>query len=490
MTKCEMILLNKPLLRAVIFSLAFSVLFLSSGLLYSGEWIVKHQINSPTNESYGLAWDGSNLWLSGSTNMIYKINPVNGNVITQFQINLQSQAEDLAWDGEYLWVCDKMANVNPKLIHKIDVAMMQIIESVEVDATAISDLNGLTFCDGQLVVGDSQGRLYFINPENGYLENTLNLSPEIEIGTDGLAWDDIHLWLSHNNGSIYQLDKNTGNIVDRFGAPGGLGNGPEGLTWDGSSIWFVDNTVDKIYQLEFSDQKIWGSLESLSVHDIIICSFNTPNRTLHFNTSDFNTIDSAKLAFGYINFDWLVQDYPEYITQEHVNFIVSINQTVVYQKSNVTDDKTKYAEIDVLSFLNNSSVLEVTFTNTYPDDALGIVQPVLLITGNKQANGINENGFYQLKPGNIVLEQNVPNPFSETTEIGFQLKNDGHVKVAIFTVEGTGITTLLDEYKHAGDYTVYWNGKGKTGKKIEPGTYLYSVIFNEEIATKRLLISK
>lgn len=477
-------------MRTIITFLAISILFLSSERSYSGEWIVKHQINSPIVESYGLTWDGVNLWLSGSTNTIYKINPVNGNVISQFQINLQSQAEDLAWDGEYLWVCDKMANVSPKLIHKIDTTLMQIIESVEVDAVAVSDLNGLTFCDGQIVVGDSQGGLYFINPAAGELENMLNLPPEIEVGTDGLAWDNVNLWLSHNNGSIYQLDKNTGNIVDRFEAPGGLGEGPEGLTWDGAYIWFVDNTEDKIYQLEFLDQKIWGALESASGYDMIICNFNKPNRTMHFNTSDFNTIDSAKLAFGYVNFDWLVQEYPFHITKEHVNFNVSIDQNVIYQKTNITDDKIKFVEVDILSFLNNSTILEVEFNNTFSHDALGIVQPVLLITGSKQTNGINENGFYPLKPTNIILEQNFPNPFSVITEIKFQIKKAGNIKVSIYSIEGAEVVTLLNEYKPVGECTILWNGKGSSGTKMESGTYFYSVISDQEIVTKKLLISQ
>ncbi|MEZ5082249.1 MAG: hypothetical protein R2750_02165 [Bacteroidales bacterium] len=100
-------------MKTLISVLSLFVIELGFGQLYSGEWIVKHQINSPTNNSYGLAWDGNFLWLSGSLNTIYKIDPVDGEVITQFQINIQSYVEDLAWDGEYLWVYDKCPWFHP-----------------------------------------------------------------------------------------------------------------------------------------------------------------------------------------------------------------------------------------------------------------------------------------------------------------------------------------------------------------------------------------
>ncbi|MEZ5082248.1 MAG: hypothetical protein R2750_02160 [Bacteroidales bacterium] len=100
--------------------------------------------------------------------------------------------------------------------------------------------------------------------------------------------------------------------------------------------------------------------------------------------SGFSTIDSAKITFGYFNFDWMAEEYPFGISNQHLNFTVTINQTMVYQNIYMTDDKIKYAEVDVLPYIGSQDSLRVDFNNTNPLDALGIVQPVLLISGNKQ----------------------------------------------------------------------------------------------------------
>ena len=75
------------------------------------------------------------------------------------------------------------------------------------------------------------------------------------------------------------------------------------------------------------------------------------------------------------------------------------------------------------------------------------------------------------------LITNYPNPFNSSTNILFSTKNDRNVSVVIYDVNGNHITTLINEYKSAGQHTLDWNGKNEKGVSVSGGAYLYSIEF-------------
>jgi hypothetical protein len=67
----------------------------------------------------GLAYDGVNLWQSDNdTDMVYKLNPANGDVLGSFSAP-GTYPNALAWDGRYLWVVDNGTD----LLYKYDVGV-------------------------------------------------------------------------------------------------------------------------------------------------------------------------------------------------------------------------------------------------------------------------------------------------------------------------------------------------------------------------------
>jgi len=73
-------------------------------------------------------------------------------------------------------------------------------------------------------------------------------------------------------------------------------------------------------------------------------------------------------------------------------------------------------------------------------------------------------------PGSYALEQNYPNPFNPNTTIAFRLPMHGFVTLRIYDVLGRLVSTLLDEQKNAGLYTVDWNSTG-----VASGVYFYQL---------------
>ncbi|MFI5252829.1 MAG: T9SS type A sorting domain-containing protein [Bacteroidota bacterium] len=57
-------------------------------------------------------------------------------------------------------------------------------------------------------------------------------------------------------------------------------------------------------------------------------------------------------------------------------------------------------------------------------------------------------------PTSFVLYQNYPNPFNPSTRIAFDVKEENHIRIAIYNIAGQKVSTLIDETKRAGSYTV------------------------------------
>lgn len=81
------------------------------------------------------------------------------------------------------------------------------------------------------------------------------------------------------------------------------------------------------------------------------------------------------------------------------------------------------------------------------------------------------------------LSQNYPNPFNSSTTIEYSLPEQSHVIIKVYDLLGREITTLLNEAKPAGNYSVNFDGSGLTS-----GVYFYRLSTGEFNETKKLLL--
>lgn len=88
--------------------------------------------------------------------------------------------------------------------------------------------------------------------------------------------------------------------------------------------------------------------------------------------------------------------------------------------------------------------------------------------------GVADNESIQI-PEQFALHQNYPNPFNPTTEIKYELPENGFITLNIFNVTGQRIRTLVDEPKNAGYHSVLWDGKDEFGNEVASGVYLYRI---------------
>jgi len=91
----------------------------------------------------------------------------------------------------------------------------------------------------------------------------------------------------------------------------------------------------------------------------------------------------------------------------------------------------------------------------------------------------------ELRPADFQLGQNYPNPFNPTTNIEVRIDNRELVNLRVFDVLGKEISTLLNEVRPAGVYTVKWDAS-----LLPSGVYLYRLQAGAYVATKKMIVVK
>ncbi len=83
------------------------------------------------------------------------------------------------------------------------------------------------------------------------------------------------------------------------------------------------------------------------------------------------------------------------------------------------------------------------------------------------------------------LEQNYPNPFNPTTRIDYRVGEATDVVLKVFSSSGEEVTTLVNEFKSAGSYSLNFDAAG-----LSSGVYYYRLTANNFIETRKFVLMK
>ena len=93
-------------------------------------------------------------------------------------------------------------------------------------------------------------------------------------------------------------------------------------------------------------------------------------------------------------------------------------------------------------------------------------------------------------PGEFALQQNFPNPFNPSTEIRYDLPEEGFINLAIYNMVGQKVRTLRSETMQPGYHSMVWDGRNDVGSQVATGMYFYSIHTGSFQATKKMLFLK
>ena len=151
--------------------------------------------------------------------------------------------------------------------------------------------------------------------------------------------------------------------------------------------------------------------------------------------------------------------------------------------------KTETGDWVKLAFVNGSGTTNQPVEYTYEDKKL---MPGKYFYRLKQ---IDYNGNYEYfdltlpviisKPKDFALGQNYPNPSNPKSNIDFQLPERTMVNISVYNLLGQLITTLINQEKDAGIYTVTFDGSD-----LSSGTYIYRITAGTFTEVKKMLLVK
>lgn len=96
------------------------------------------------------------------------------------------------------------------------------------------------------------------------------------------------------------------------------------------------------------------------------------------------------------------------------------------------------------------------------------------------------------KPVNIIsgynLYQNYPNPFNPETTIKYELTKSADVTLKIYNVLGQEVRTLVTRKQPAGIHFTVWNGRNDKNVEVASGIYVYKLMAEDFIATRKMVL--
>lgn len=90
-------------------------------------------------------------------------------------------------------------------------------------------------------------------------------------------------------------------------------------------------------------------------------------------------------------------------------------------------------------------------------------------------------------PDKYDLSQSYPNPFNHITNISYKLPKGCFVTLRIFNSLGKEVTTLVNEYKEAGEYQTQFS---IINSQLSSGVYFYNLRAGTYSETKKLVLLK
>ena len=88
------------------------------------------------------------------------------------------------------------------------------------------------------------------------------------------------------------------------------------------------------------------------------------------------------------------------------------------------------------------------------------------------------------------LKGSYPNPFTDLTNISYNLKTPGYTSIDIYNIRGQLVKSLVKEALKTGNYTINWNGTDNDNKHVSDGMYFLRMTAGNYTASQNLILLK
>ena len=91
-------------------------------------------------------------------------------------------------------------------------------------------------------------------------------------------------------------------------------------------------------------------------------------------------------------------------------------------------------------------------------------------------------------PDSPQLAQNAPNPFNSQTVLSYFLPEPSLARFEVFTLTGQRVAVLHQGPQQAGYHRLHWDGRDAAGFPVASGAYLYRLVTDDTVLTRKLIL--
>ena len=146
-----------------------------------------------------------------------------------------------------------------------------------------------------------------------------------------------------------------------------------------------------------------------------------------------------------------------------------------------TTDSTSYEDTGVNTSHHHGDDIYYKVTAVDDDDIESDYSNSVVIEARIEKKSIDNNN--EAAPKEYALNSNYPNPFNPTTQISYQIPNDGFVNLSVYNSLGQEVTGLVNQQQSIGRYTVQFNAAS-----LSSGIYFYRIAAGEFNQVKKMLL--
>jgi hypothetical protein len=205
------------------------------------------------------------------------------------------------------------------------------------------------------------------------------------------------------------------------------------------------------------------------------------------NTSDhsvrIDSINSVGAFYGYRGFlskpgfeypFYLFQTLPSPQWNDTLGIVIPPHDSINVSFYEV--DLCPICDYEVQNYFKDT----LRFVFTFMDGNVYSFSNSIPISGEGHPSNVDEK---EIPPNEFVLNQNYPNPFNPSTSIQYAISSRQFVSLKIYDVLGNEISTLVNEYRDAGNYEAEFNAE-----KLSSGVYYYQLIAGNFVETKKMIL--
>lgn len=261
-------------------------------------------IYSVGSDTYGVVSDGIHIWAAGwNVGKVRMFNAADGAIIKDITVGGGTgKANNLAFDGNQIWVTSPLTNS----VTILNASNGNVVTTI----TNVPGASGLAFDGTSMWVTASNDNAVYKFNKNGTPGTPVSVVlPIINAQPQGLAFDGTNIWVAHDSVAAVSRFAVAGGTVDSFSLPT---NGNNGIAYDGASIWVASKNgivsrlrsdgarigtynVPKAFALTFDGNYIWVSADTSIVR---IPAGNTPTMVVGQAGIANYAVTSAKIADG------------------------------------------------------------------------------------------------------------------------------------------------------------------------------------------------